>query len=156
MVGTAFADILVRHAHSLLTIQSVLPWGHQPHPLVGASCLLFSAPALVDRRLWWRWPAQALTSFMSDHVYCGLPSMWHVADRWCATANVLMEVLRAARCLPPWLVLLLAALPLSCKAAGSIASKRANLRAYRVTHVLWHTLASLVSLFVEHAYHLHL
>jgi hypothetical protein len=99
-----------------------------------------------------RWPLQALTAVMSDYYRSGLPSRWHVADRWLASANVIAEIGRALSVLPAWQVFALAAPPLTCKYLGSRSAARSDYEAYCAVHVLWHVLASAVCVVVEAAY----
>ncbi|KAG8457740.1 hypothetical protein KFE25_013246 [Diacronema lutheri] len=146
------AGALAAHARSLCTTRSTLPWGHRRSAAVGLSCLAFCAPALVDRSAPARWPLQACVSLMSDHFRTGLPSGWHVADRWLASANVLAQLARARRALPAWQAAVLAATPLCAKLRASTCAARRDYAAYRRWHVAWHVLAALAALLVELAH----
>jgi hypothetical protein len=135
------------HACSLLTTRSVLPWGHRRSSAIGLSCLFFCAPLYIDRSV--RWPLQALISLMSDYVHHGVPSRWHVADRWLASGNVLFELGRALEILPPWQVALLAGIPLAVKLCGTRCAASNEYEHYVVFHVGWHALATASCLFIE-------
>lgn len=114
---------------------------------MGLSCLLFCAPILVNTS--YRWPFQALSAFMSDYVFPGIPSIWHVIDRWFATLNVLYQACRAFECMHPTFVLGLLSLALGVKYVGAVCAKRHDFHGYCVSHIAWHMSASAAALLVE-------
>lgn len=139
-----------RYAASLATTRSVLPWGHRRSTAIGLSCLCFCAPVVIDASV--RWPLQAGVSVMSDYFMSGLPSGWHLVDRWLATLNIVAEIYRALRVLPALQVAVLAGTPLACKLWGAQSAARGDYAAYRLSHVLWHLLASAAAVYVEAAH----
>ena len=85
-IKRAVSSIL--HPQRRISTASSLPWGHKPHPILGASCLLFVLPVPFLSTCH---PIAAalfciitVSSFLSDHVYTGLDSWAHAFDKVCA------------------------------------------------------------------------
>ena len=126
-----------------ISLESCLPWGHKPHPIIGASCLLY---ATVPVPLWQRghpvaacsFLAVTVTSFMSDHVNTGLTSIWHPIDKITAPLCLSLAFRAVYRFAPIWASTSL--VPLLCHIFANSAVKRGNYGQFVFWHSLWHIL----------------
>ncbi|KAL3933458.1 MAG: hypothetical protein SGBAC_010389 [Bacillariaceae sp.] len=125
------------------------PWGHKPHPLLGASCFLFALPIPFLRTCY---PCTAalfglttLSSFLSDYYYSGLDSWAHVFDKTVAifvfsfSLNVVWSTAGLG-----WAFS--SSLALACYVRGMEAVKRKDYLGFVFWHSMWHVVG--VSLLV--------
>ena len=125
-----------------LSRQSSLSWGHKPSPWIGASCFLFLLPIPLFLRACCPFSAFILgcvtvSSYMSDHVFTGLESWAHTADR-------VLAPMAFTSCLYSicyyyglwWAALSLAAL--KCHVLANYHSKNGNYDQFVKWHSLWH------------------
>lgn len=125
-----------------LSRQSSLSWGHKPSPLIGASCFLFLLPIPFLLRACRPLPAFMLacvtvSSYLSDHVYTGVESKAHLADRVLAPlafASNLISIYGQHGM--GWAVLSLAAL--KCHLLANYYAKRGMYDEFVIWHSLWH------------------
>mmetsp|Transcript_5903 Transcript_5903/g.10781 ORF Transcript_5903/g.10781 Transcript_5903/m.10781 type:complete len:277 (+) Transcript_5903:269-1099(+) len=125
-----------------LSRQSSLSWGHKPSPLIGASCFLFLLPIPLLLRACCPLPAFFLgcitvSSYLSDHVYTGVESWAHTADRVLAPlafASNLYSIY--AHHGSVWALSSLAAL--KCHVLANYYSKRGMYDEFVIWHSLWH------------------
>jgi len=125
-----------------LSCQSSLPWGHRPSPLVGASCLLFLLPVPYLLRACCPVAAAllgcvAVSSYLSDHVFTGLTSAAHAADRVLAPL-AFAACLQATytTCGARWASLSMTALV--CHLQANYYAKRGVYERFVLWHSLWH------------------
>lgn len=125
-----------------LSRQSSLPWGHRPSPLIGASCFLFALPVPLFLRACCPAPAFMLasvtvSSYLSDHVYTGLESWAHCADRVLAPlAFFTCQVAIYRTCGVWWL--LSSYLALKCHVVANYHAKNGRYDQFVIWHSLWH------------------
>ncbi len=125
-----------------LSSASSLPWGHKPHPLIGASCFLFLLPIPFMLRACCPVAAFFLgcvtvSSYLSDHVYTGLDSWTHTLDRvlaptafstCCYAVYSMYGVAWAASSL----------VAVKCHLLGHYYSKNGMYDQFVIWHSLWH------------------
>lgn len=134
-----------------LSRQSSLPWGHKPSPLIGASCFLFALPIPLFLRACCPFSAFCLacvtvSSYMSDHVYTGLESWAHAADRFLAPMAFSSCVYSITYMYGPyWASLSLAAL--KCHLLANYYSKNGIYEKFVIWHSLWHVVGVGIILF---------
>eukprot|EP00929_Paragymnodinium_shiwhaense_P120908 TRINITY_DN92979_c0_g1_i1.p1 TRINITY_DN92979_c0_g1~~TRINITY_DN92979_c0_g1_i1.p1 ORF type:complete len:193 (-),score=0.72 TRINITY_DN92979_c0_g1_i1:68-589(-) len=124
-----------------LILEKLFSIDAQPHEhqtfLVGASCILLSAPAVLsiahgDWVMALGLVFIGIFSFLADYLYVG--SIWNVIDRWIATAFTLYFYYRAWPVVPIKATVNL--IPIVITLSYSRASKtRAE---WRFRHSLWH------------------
>mmetsp|Transcript_22840 Transcript_22840/g.47663 ORF Transcript_22840/g.47663 Transcript_22840/m.47663 type:complete len:249 (+) Transcript_22840:1-747(+) len=125
-----------------LSRQSSLSWGHKPSPLIGASCFLFLLPIPLLLRACCPLPAFFLgcvtvSSYFSDHVYTGVESWAHIADRVLAPlafASNLHSIYAHHGAV--WALSSLAAL--KCHVWANYYSKRGMYDEFVIWHSMWH------------------
>jgi len=125
-----------------LSRQSSLTWGHKPSPLIGASCFLFLLPIPLLLRACCPLPAFFLgcvtvSSYLSDHVYTGVESWAHTADRVLAPlafASNLYSIYAHHGAM--WALSSFAAL--KCHVWSNYYSKRGMYDEFVIWHSLWH------------------
>lgn len=122
--------------------QSSLPWGHRPSPLIGASCFLFLLPVPYLLRACQPVAAALLgcvtaSSYLSDHVYTGLESWAHAADRVLApiTFAACLQAVYVT-CGARWASVSLVAL--LCHLRANYHAKHGGYERFVVWHSLWH------------------
>eukprot|EP00563_Minutocellus_polymorphus_P020947 CAMPEP_0197734154 /NCGR_PEP_ID=MMETSP1434-20131217/44276_1 /TAXON_ID=265543 /ORGANISM="Minutocellus polymorphus, Strain CCMP3303" /LENGTH=196 /DNA_ID=CAMNT_0043321561 /DNA_START=461 /DNA_END=1051 /DNA_ORIENTATION=- len=131
----------ILHPKKRFATASSLPWGHKPHPLVGSSCLLFALPVPF---LVFCHPITAacfavvtITSFMSDHVYTGLDSYAHLADKFVAPLTFSFT-LRTVYMTGGIYWTCSCTLALSCHILAHSAAKRNEYDRFVFWHAAWH------------------
>jgi hypothetical protein len=138
-IKRAVSSIL--HPQRRISTASSLPWGHKPHPMVGASCLLFVLPVPVLSTCH---PTAAalfgvvtISSFLSDHVYTGLESWAHPFDKLCAvlTFSTAMRTVYSTGG-PLWAGS--SSLAVACHVLAHSAAKRDEYTTFVFWHTMWH------------------
>jgi len=132
----------ILHPGRRLSSASSLPWGHRPHPVVGASCLLYGLLVLPLWRLNFSFAALlyaivTVTSYMSDHVCTGKTSIWHSVDKIVAFSCLfvlLPSFWKTSRngFFTGMFV------PLGCHLIAHAAAKRGDYGGFVFWHTLWH------------------
>jgi hypothetical protein len=125
-----------------LSRSSSLSWGHKPSPYIAASCLLYLLPIPFFVRACSSQSAVMLlvitiTSFFSDHVYTGLESNAHVADRLlapCAFASCLYSTYRD--CGLHWAASSL--LAVKCHVLANYYARKGMYEQFVLWHCMWH------------------
>mmetsp|Transcript_40440 Transcript_40440/g.97610 ORF Transcript_40440/g.97610 Transcript_40440/m.97610 type:complete len:249 (+) Transcript_40440:99-845(+) len=131
------------------------PWGHKPHPMLGASCFLFALPVPF---LTTCYPCTAalfglttLSSFLSDYLYSGLDSWAHVFDKTVAILvfSFAVNVVYLTAGLG-WTMS--CTLALACYVRGMEAVKRRDYHGFVFWHSMWHVVgvSLLVLIFALH------
>mmetsp|Transcript_36662 Transcript_36662/g.80205 ORF Transcript_36662/g.80205 Transcript_36662/m.80205 type:complete len:324 (+) Transcript_36662:43-1014(+) len=138
-IKRAVSSIL--HPQRRISTASSLPWGHKPHPMVGASCLLFVLPVPFLSTCH---PTAAaffgvvtISSFLSDHVYTGLESWAHPFDKVCAvlTFSTAMRTVYSTGG-PLWAAS--SSLAVACHVLAHSAAKRDEYMPFVFWHTMWH------------------
>lgn len=131
------------------------PWGHKPHPMLGASCFLFALPVPFLKACY---PCTAalfgvttLSSFLSDYLYSGLDSWTHAFDKTVAVL-VFSFSLNAVYSTAGLLWTTSCTLALACYVKGMEAVKRKDYHGFVFWHSMWHVVgvSLLVLIFVLH------
>ncbi|CAJ1934516.1 unnamed protein product [Cylindrotheca closterium] len=117
------------------------PWGHKPHPMLGASCFLFALPIPF---LTTCYPCTAalfglttLSSFLSDYLYSGLDSWAHVFDKTVAILVFSFASTVVYSTAGLWWTLS-SSLALACYVKGMEAVKRKDYHGFVFWHSMWH------------------
>ena len=122
--------------------QSSLPWGHKPSRYIGASCFLFLLPIPLLLRACCTISAcllgiVAITSYLSDHVYTGIPSYAHTVDRIFAPLAFLSNCYSTYRtCGIYWASVSL--LAFQCHIWANYYVKKGMYNKFVLWHCLWH------------------
>ncbi len=136
--GIASSTFLLKR----LSRSSSLSWGHKPSPYIGASCLFYLLPVPFFLRACAYHSAMALllvsiSSYMSDHVYTGLESYAHAADRMLAPLAFFSCLYSTcADCGHVWAASSL--LAVQCHVRANYYARKGMYDEFVLWHCLWH------------------
>jgi len=121
----------------------------------GMSGILYCLPALICPSLVEKmmWIIQSILSVRADYFEIHHTHVAHGQDRIFATLMTIRMIFIAMIKLSPWVVLVLAWIPLSCFLMAERAKDKRVIKSWKFWHLMWHVTGAAISFIVTSLIH---